>query len=133
MTFQKLLFGLGFFSAISFLAWIGIFLFVDPDAYGIPGVLLFLGTAFSFLTGLFTVLLVRTARHFLGESGAEAAFGVFFRQGFFLATFVIASLILSSLRILAWWNVALVAVGILLTELSIRTAGDGRRHNSRIS
>lgn len=127
MTFQKLLFGVGFFTVLSFLAWIGVFFFVDPDAYGMLGIVLFLGTIFSFLTGAFTMTLVNIARRALGNAGAEAAFGIFFRQGFLLSVFCVVLLFLSWFRVLSWWNAGLVLAGVLLVELSIRTFSDKNR------
>jgi len=127
MTSRKLLFGVGFFTAMSLVAWIGVFFFVDPDSYGQLGVALFLGTMFSFLSGAFTMMLVRIAGRVLGEAGAEAAFGIFFRQGFLLAAFCVAILSLSRFGVLAWWNAGLLFSGILLVELSIRSIGGGAR------
>ena len=124
MTFQKLLFGVGFFTVLSLLGWVGVFFFVDPDAYGMLGIVLFLGTAFSFLAGAFTMTLVKIARSALGDASAEAAFGVFFRQGFLLAVFCVALLLLSWFRVLSWWNAGLVLAGVLLVELSVRAFSD---------
>jgi hypothetical protein len=124
MTFQKLLFGVGFFTVLSLLAWVGVFFFVDPDAYGMLGIMLFLGTLFSFLTGAFTLSLVNIARRALGNTGAEVAFGIFFRQGFLLSLFCVALLFLSWFQVLSWWNAGLVLAGVLLVELSVRAIGD---------
>jgi hypothetical protein len=125
MRLQKLLFGVGFFSVLSLLGWIGVLFLVDPESYGTPGMVLFLGTAFSFLSGTFALILVTLARRFLGDAGAEESFGTFFRQGFLLASFVIGLLLLSRFGILAWWTGALAFVAVLLVELSARSISDG--------
>ncbi|NTW14529.1 MAG: hypothetical protein HGA31_05895 [Candidatus Moranbacteria bacterium] len=124
MKLQKLLFGVGFFSVLSLFGWIGVLFLVDPDSYGMPGMVLFLGTAFSFLSGVFALILVTLARRFLGDAGAEESFGMFFRQGFLLASFVIGLLLLSRFGMLAWWTGALTFVAVLLIELSVRNMSD---------
>lgn len=124
MTFRKLLFGVGFFTVLSLVAWTTVFFFVDPDSYGSLGSALFLGTAFSFLVGAFTMTLVGIGGRFLGDSDVAASFGIFFRQGFLLASFIAILLFLSRFRLLAWWNAALAFAGILLIELSVRAVAE---------
>lgn len=124
MTFRKLRFGVGFFTVLSLAAWVAILFFVDPDAYGVSGTALFLGTAFSFLTGVFTLTLIGLGRAALGEAGAESSFGIFFRQAFLLALFLTVLLVLARFRLLAWWSVALSFSAVLLVELSVRAAAD---------
>jgi len=120
MTFQKLLLGVRFFTALSLVAWVSVLLLVDPDVAGVVGVALFLGTMFSFLTGTFTLILVGLARRFLGEASASASFHVLFRQGFILSAYLVSLLGLSRFGILSWWNAALGLAAVLLIEFTVR-------------
>lgn len=98
----------------------GIFFFVDPESAGNPGVALFLGTLFSFLTGSYTLVIVSLSRRFLGDQSAAVAFGASFRQGFLLAFLSVSMLVLLRFGYLSWWNALLVLAAILLLELSAR-------------
>ncbi|MEI6650918.1 MAG: hypothetical protein WCL23_05870 [Candidatus Moraniibacteriota bacterium] len=131
MKLQKLLLGVGFFSVLSFLGWIGVLFLVDPESYGTSGLVLFLGAGFSFLSGTFTLLLAWAAKAALGDRGAEESFGAFFRQGSLLAAFFILILLLSRFGILVWWTAALTAAVVLLTELTVRnmSGSDGRNND----
>ncbi|MEI7750393.1 MAG: hypothetical protein WCJ25_05355 [Candidatus Moraniibacteriota bacterium] len=120
MTFQKLLIGVRFFTALSLVAWVSVLFLVDPNVAGVVGIALFLGTIFSFLTGSFTLVLVGLARRFLGETSASASFHVLFRQGFILSAFLVALLGLSRFGILSWWNAALGLAAALLIEFTVR-------------
>jgi len=120
MTFQKLLFGVRFFTAFSFVSWTAVLFLVDPGVAGIVGIALFLGTMFSFLTGLFTVVLVGLASRFLGEMSASASFHTLFRQGFILSAYVVSLLGLSRFGMLAWWNALLGFAAALLIEFTAR-------------
>ena len=124
MRFQTLLFGVRFFTFLSFGTWMGVFFSVDPDSAGMPGVALFLGTLFSFLAGLFTLVLISLSRRFLGDASAAAGFGVSFRQGFLLALFAVSMLVLARAGYLSWWNGLLFFVAVLLIELSARRISD---------
>lgn len=120
MRFQTLLFGVRFFTILSFGAWMGVFFSVDPESAGMAGVGLFLGVLFSFLTGFLTLLIVSLFRRFLGDVSAAENFGSSFRQGFLLAVFSIATLVLLRLGYLSWWNGLLLFAAILLVELTAR-------------
>ncbi len=120
MRFQTLLFGVRFFTLLSFGTWMGVFFSVDPESVGNLGAVLFLGALFSFLTGICTLILVSLGRRFLGDTSAAAAFGSSFRQGFLLASFSILMLVLSRVGYLSWWNALLAFAAILLLELSAR-------------
>jgi hypothetical protein len=120
MRFQTLLFGVRFFTLISFGTWMGIFLSVDPESAGMPGAGLFLGALFSFLVGAFTLMLVSLSRRFLGDATAAGSFGASFRQGFLLALLSVAVLVLSRLGYLSWWNALLALATILLVEFTAR-------------
>lgn len=122
MKFHMLLLGVRFFTVLSLSAWAAVLFFVDPDAAGVPGVSLFLGTLFSGLTGAFTLFLVALARRFLGEAGASASFHALFRQGFILSAYVIVLLGLSRAGMLAWWNAGLGLAAALLIEYTARRA-----------
>lgn len=123
MRFQTLLFGVRFFTFLSLVAWLGVLFAVDPETSGPLGTTLFLGTAFSFLAGAFTVLLTALSRKVLGDASAALSFGGSFRQGFLIALFVVLLLLLSRFHMLAWWTAALLFVAILLIELSVRRIG----------
>jgi len=120
MRFQTFLFGVRFFTLLSFGTWMGVFFSVDPESSGVPGTALFLGTLFSFLAGLFTLLLVSLSRKFLGDTSAALAFGGSFRQGFLLALLFVSMLVLLRLGYLSWWNALLALAAMLLLEFTAR-------------
>lgn len=126
MTFQILLVGVRFFTVLSFSAWIAILLLVDPDGAGAAGEALFLGSLFSFLSGMFSLSLTALARRFLGDATASASFHSLFRQGVLLSAYIVAILLLSRFGILAWWNASLGFAAALLIEFTARRAMMGK-------
>lgn len=120
MRLKTLLFGVRFFTLLSLGTWMGIFFFVDPESAGAPGAGLFLGALFSFLAGMFTLLLVALSRKFLGDASAALGFGISFRQGFLLALLAVSMLALLHFGYFSWWNALLVLAAILLLELTVR-------------
>jgi hypothetical protein len=120
MKFQKLLVGVRFFTVLSLTAWLSVLYFVDPESSGLIGVAIFLGTLFSGLSGIFTLVLVFFARKFLGELGASESFHTLFRQGFILSAYVVMLLGLSRFGVLAWWNALLGLATALMVEFTAR-------------
>ncbi len=120
MRFQTILFGVRFFTVLSLGTWLFVLFGVDPQTSGTPGMVLFIGSLFPFIAGIFTLILVGLSRKFLGDESAAHAFSGSFRQAFLLSVFVVGVLVLARFGILAWWNTLLCFTLVLLIELSAR-------------
>lgn len=109
-------------AVLVFAAWLLIVLNVDPGETAVFGKLLFYGSSFLLLSAVF-ILFFTWMRKRSGADG-EISFGylgISFRQGVLLAFLVIVLLFLQSMRLLVWWDGALVVVSIFLIELYFLT------------
>jgi hypothetical protein len=100
--------------ALSFLIFIAIK--IDPKE-GLLGKVLFHVTLFVFLLGIFNLFLLRLRRRFMHGEMVYENIILSFRQGFLLAMLATLLLIFQGLRILVWWDGALIVAGIFLIEL----------------
>lgn len=97
--------------------------FVNPETAGTLGFALFYLALFLGTTGTLTLFgfAWRYWRH--REEPLYRHVSVSFRQGMFLALMVVVALFLQQKRMLTWWNLSLLVVGITLLEvvlLSVR-------------
>lgn len=117
MTLKAYIWLLRLLSLISLAAWILVINYLDPNASGTPGRLLFYSTLGIFLSGLFGLFLLFIRRKTLGEETVRENVGLSLRQGILLSLLIICLLILQSLRMLVWWDGLLVVAGVFLIEL----------------
>ena len=122
MTLKSYLWGIRFGTALSFIAWIMIILYIDPDKSGIAGQALFYASTFLFFAGLLILFFTWMRRKVGGDD--EVAFmylGTSFRQGILMTFLLLGLLFLQQHRLLVWWDGALMVVGIFLVELYFLT------------
>ncbi len=89
---------------------------IDPQK-GLWGKLLFYIASFIFLFGVFNLFLLRLRKRFMHGEMVYENIILSFRQGLLLAMLAILLLVFQGLRILAWWDGALIVAGIFLIEL----------------
>ena len=123
MTLKAYIWAMRLLVLISFMALIAVLIYVDPEASGLPGKLVFYTALGSFLSGFLSLFMLFVRRKTLGEESAENNAGLSLRQGILLAILVIALLVLQSFRMLVWWDGLLVVAGIFLIELYFLSRG----------
>lgn len=117
MSLQGYLLGLKISTLFAFSAWAGVVLYVDPEAAGIFGRSLFLGTFFLWLTGALTLFLTWLQRKVFGDERAASCLGANMRQSIFVSCLVLILLMLQYFKVFALWNGFLIGVAFLLIEL----------------
>lgn len=116
MTLRSSLFIFGIGSAFAWTAFILILVTVPPETAGPVGEAFLGGALFLGLTGVLTML------GLLGRVRASALLPVFhlgpaFRQGFLLAAAAVSLLLLQRFRVLAWWNILVLFVVLLVVDV----------------
>ncbi|MFZ3032117.1 MAG: hypothetical protein WA082_03710 [Candidatus Moraniibacteriota bacterium] len=120
MSLSVYLWGICFFTLLSFSAWLGIVIVVDPTQAGGVGVGLFFTSLFAFLLGMMTLCVTWIYRQALGAASAAHHLGGIFRQALLLALFFLGVVFFQMERILTWWDTLLLLAAILLIEFSFR-------------
>ncbi len=121
MTLRAYRLGIRLLTFFAVLAWGSVVFFVDPEAAGRSGMLLFFGTLFVALLGLCTLFVTWTYVRGLGEEGAAHNLGSAFRQAFLLALYAVGNVALFYLKAWAWWASLLYLVFLLLIEFTLRS------------
>ena len=122
MTLKSYLWGIRFGTALSFIAWIMIVLYIDPEKSGIAGQTLFYTSTFLLFAGLLILFFTWIRRKVGGDDEVAFAYlGASFRQGILTAILLIGLLFLQQYRLLVWWDGALMVAGIFLVELYFLT------------
>lgn len=117
MTLGAYIWGIRFVTLVSVAAFGLVINFVDPDATGLVGKVLFYLSLFFALSGILNLFFLWLRRKFMGIEMASMSVGLSFRQGNLLALFAVGLLIMQSFRVLVWWDGLLLLVGIFLVEL----------------
>jgi len=120
MSLSAYLWGIRLFTLLSFSAWLGIVVAVDPSQAGLVGTGLFFSSLFAVFLGLMTLFVTWIYRRALGATSAAHHLGGIFRQAFFLSLFLLALVFFQMERILTWWNALLLFATVLLFEFSCR-------------
>lgn len=120
MSLSAYLWGIRLFTLLSFLAFLGVVIALDPEEAGGIGKGLFFISLFAFLTGILTLLVTGVYRKGLGDVGAAHNLGGAFRQAFLLALFALGIVFFRYAGILVWWDVLLLLAAVLLAEFSLR-------------
>lgn len=116
MTLKQLILIVLAATVICWLSWGLVLLQVDPTESGWTGLLVFYGSLFFSLLGLF-FLSVLVFRRLTNKIDLEYKIvSASFRQSFFFALIVIGALFLQSKRFLTWWNIIILALGIGILE-----------------
>lgn len=120
MSLSAYLWGIRLFTLLSFLAFLGVVIALDPEVAGGLGKGLFFISLFAFLTGILTLLVTWIYRKGLGDVGAAHNLGGAFRQAFLLALFALGIIFFRYAGILVWWDALLLLAAVLLAEFSLR-------------
>jgi len=122
MTLKSYLWGIRISALMALVTWIIVIFNIDPEKSGLIGQALFFISAFLFFAGIAILFFTRIRRLATGnDECALSHLGISFRQGVLAALLIIGFLFLQQLRILTWWDGALLAAGILLVELYFLT------------
>jgi hypothetical protein len=120
MSFSAYLWGIRLLTLLASAAWIGIIFAIDPEHGGMAGRALFFVSFFAMLLGVLTLSVTWAYRKALGDAGAAHYAPVAFRQAFLLALFAIGAVTLQYMRLLTWWDAALLFVTVLAAEFTVR-------------
>jgi hypothetical protein len=123
MTLKAYIWAMRLLVLVSFAALLAVLTYVDPEASGMPGKLIFYVVLGFFLSGFLGLFMLFIRRKTLGEEAAQSNAGLSLRQGILLAILVIALLVLQSFRMLVWWDGLLVLAGVILIELYFLSRG----------
>lgn len=118
MSLQVYLWGIRLFTLLSFSAWLGIVVAVDPET-GLMAEMLFFISCFAFLLGVMTLIITALYRRALGV-GVIHHLGGAFRQSFLLTLFIMGIVFFQKERLLNWWDTLLLFAAVLLIEFSLR-------------
>jgi hypothetical protein len=118
MTLKSYLWGMRVSTVFALAGWILVVLYIDPDKSGAVGQLLFYGSTFLLLSGIFVLLLGRINRKKDPDRETFAInIGESFRQGVLLSLLFLIMLFFQEKGILTWWDGLLAVAGIFLVEL----------------
>ena len=129
MSFSAYLWGIRLFTLLSFLAWWGIIVLVDPTQSGMTGVILFFTSLFAFVLGVMTLLLTMLYRRVLGVVSATHHLGGAFRQAFLLSMCFVGLVFFQKEQMLTWWDALLLLAATLLIEFSLRKIFSQEEHS----
>ena len=129
MSFSAYLWGIRLFTLLSFLAWWGIVVLVDPTQSGMMGVSLFFTSLFAFILGVMTLLLTMLYRRVLGVVSATHHLGGAFRQAFLLSMCFVGLVFFQKEQMLTWWDALLLLAATLLIEFSLRKIFSQEEHS----
>ena len=120
MSLTVYLWGIRLFTLLSFSAWIGIVVAVDPTQAGTIGEVLFFTSLFAFLVGVLTLVLMSLYCRAIGATSAAHHLGSVFRQASLLSILFIGIILFQKEHILNWWVALLLFAGVLTVEFSLR-------------
>ncbi len=120
MTWRNFISGLSISTLIFGGLLLGLTLFVPPES-GPATLVLYYASVFFFVMGTATIFLFSYRRWRSHNEVIFANVKTSIRQGFLVAAFVCSVLLLSSMRLLNWWDASILAVCFLLVELFFKT------------
>ncbi len=106
-------------TCICWAAWYTVVMIVNPQDGGIIGLSLFYSSLLFALTGSFAVAGFFTRLVLLKQELIFQKVAISFRQGFFFALLVNGFLILQHLRLLTWYNVSFLIIGLTIAEFFV--------------
>lgn len=127
MTFRQYLLVMFLGTAAAVIAWVIVFLSIDPAVAGLPAAIIFLFTFFVALVGVLSLLgtltrvLVIHRDRLVSREVMHA-----FRQAVLIGLIVLATLLLSANEYLRWWTLLLTIGFFSLVEFFFITLNQGR-------
>lgn len=127
MTLLRYLIVMFFATALCWAAWFTVVQSVDPFDTDIVGYFLFYSSFSLALAGTFALvgLLFRTL--LLKQELMFQKVAISFRQGIFFAILIDGFLILQSQRLLTWYNIAFLVIGLTIAEFFVISRKPSRR------
>ena len=136
MTLRDFLISLAVVTLFSWVAWVTVLFYIDPEISRFFGVTMFYAALFFALLGTFTLsgLGIRILFRRLHKEKIIAFrfISPSVRQSIWFALLVCISLILLSANLFAWWSIGLLLIGLLAIEIFYLLRSDtSTAHESR--
>ncbi len=122
MSLKQYLIWMAIGTAVAWGAFFVVLNYLSPDTAGMLGFAFFYLSLFLSITGTLT-LFGFAWRHFRHRD--EVLFrhvSISFRQGLLLAAMAVGALLLQANKLLTWWNLGLLIVGLTLLEFFLLSA-----------
>ncbi len=120
MSLSAYLWGIRLFVLLSFAAWLGIVLAIDPAQAGPVGIGLFFVSLFALFLSSLTLFMTWVYRRALGALSAAHHLGGAFRQALLGSLFLVLLVFFQMKQMLIWWDALLLLCLVLLLEFSSR-------------
>ncbi|HEY8109160.1 MAG TPA: hypothetical protein VIF43_04090 [Patescibacteria group bacterium] len=127
MSIRTIVWGLGFVAAVCWVAWALTVVNNNPNEGGQTVLLSFYISLYVALVSTITLAGFGLRRQLGNNELRHAYLQVSFRQAFIGGALLIALLALQSVRLLAWWDILLLAAVSLLLELYLRSNARSQR------
>lgn len=99
---------------------LGMTLFLSPDK-GVVTVVLYYASFFIFVAGLATIVNFFVRRWWMHNEVVFGNIKISMRQGLLFSVFITSLLLLSSMKLLTWWDALIIFFSVLLIELYFKT------------
>ncbi len=127
MSLKKYLIIMTSATLVSWIAWLFVFFFINPDEAGFVGFALFYISLFFALVGTFSLFGFFIRVWFTKEEVIFRHLGVATRQSFFFSILMVSALMLQGADLLTWWSVPLLVIFLTLLEFFFITRRQPRR------
>lgn len=132
MTLTKFLISVGIVTLCSWLAWVTVLLYIDPELSGMVGIGVFYASLFFALLGTFTLLglsiRILLKRLHRGIVIAFQFVSPSIRQAIWFSVAVVVCLLLSAAKLFNWWSVGLLMISLIVLEAFYLT----KKHTTRV-
>lgn len=131
MSLTKFLISISGVTVFSWIAWLTVLLYIDPELAGAIGISVFYASFFFSLLGTFTLLglAVRIAMKRL-HRGTVIAFQFVspsIRQGIWFSAAIIICLMLSAAQLFNWWSITILMIALVILEAFFLTKQTNKR------
>lgn len=106
-------------SIVSWLSWLSVIFYINPQESGSLGFLFFYASLFLALTGTLALLGLVLRVHLFKKEIILRQVVHSFRQAIFFSFLIIALFYLQSKNLLRWWNLVLLILALTLLEFFI--------------
>jgi len=106
-------------TALCWFAWFTVVQSVDPFETDMIGFLLFYSSVTLALAGTFAIVGFFIRTMLLKQELVFQKVAIAFRQGIFFAILIDGFLILQSMRLLTWYNIAFLMIGLTIAEFFV--------------
>ncbi|MBI5037881.1 MAG: hypothetical protein HZC01_04230 [Candidatus Kerfeldbacteria bacterium] len=128
MSLKKYLIIMTTATLVSWIAWLFVFFFINPNEAGFVGFGLFYLSMLCALVGTFSLFGFFVRVWFTKEQVIFRHLGVATRQSFFFSILIIGTLMLQGARMLQWWTVLLLILFLTIMEFFFISRAAPRRN-----